>query len=152
MSTTTEDYQRYLLKKTIHLNVAHEYAQLSRARRLKVGCVIVKDDRIISVGYNGTPAGRDNDCEYIEELPNGGQLKTKPEVLHAESNALMYALREGVSTVGCELFTTHSPCYDCCKLIVSSGITIVYYDEEYRDTSGIDFLEECGITVLQKED
>ena len=148
MPTTTDDYKRYLLKKTIHLNVAHEYAKLSRAKRLKVGCVIVKEDRIISVGYNGTPAGRDNQCEYRDK----GKLITKPEVLHAESNALMYALREGVSTVGCELFTTHSPCFDCCKLIVSSGITTVYYDEEYRDTSGIDFLEECGITVLKRED
>ena len=148
MPVTTDDYQRYLLKKTIHLNVAKEYSKLSRAKRLKVGAVIVKDDRVISVGYNGTPAGRDNECEY----KINGELVTKPEVLHAESNALMYALREGVSTKGCELFTTHSPCFDCCKLIVSSGITAVYYDIEYRDTSGIEFLEECGITVLKKED
>lgn len=129
--------------KLAHMKAAHLYADLSTARRLKVGALVVKDDRIISIGYNGMPAGWDNNCEY--EVDN--ELKTKPEVLHAEMNSLMKLARSNESGLNASMFITHSPCIDCAKGIYQAGIKEVYYANEYRDTAGIDFLQKCGVLV-----
>jgi len=129
---------------TAHMRAAHIYSELSHARRLKVGALIVKDDRIISIGYNGMPSGWDNNCEYAQD---DGTLKTKPEVLHAETNALAKLARSTESGLDADLFVTHSPCLDCAKLIFQSGIQRVYYANDYRDDSGISFLRASGIVV-----
>ena len=130
--------------KLAHMRAAHLYAELSTARRLKVGALIVKDDRIVSIGYNGMPSGWDNNCEY--ELEDG-TIKTKPEVLHAESNAISKLARSSESGLDADLFVTHSPCLDCAKLIYQSGIRRVYYANAYRDDAGVSFLKASGITV-----
>jgi len=129
--------------KITHMRAAHLYAELSHARRLKVGALVVKDDRIISIGYNGMPAGWDNNCEY--EVNN--ELKTRPEVLHAETNAIAKLARSSESGLDADLFVTHSPCLDCAKIIFQSGIRRVYYATDYRDDSGITFLKNSGIEV-----
>ena len=129
-----------------HLDVAQRYSQLSKARRLQVGAVVVKDDRIISIGYNGTPPGWDNNCE--NELPDGS-LKTKPEVLHAEENAIGKLARSHESGDGATMFLTHAPCAQCAKLILVSGIRQVFYRDTYRDDSGVQFLIKGGIDVQQ---
>ena len=133
------------------MDVARRFAELSSARRLHVGAIVVKDDRIISIGYNGMPSGWDNDCE--EELLNedGFQLKTRPEVLHAESNAIAKLAKSNDSGFGADLFVTHSPCLECAKLVYQSGIRRVWYGEGYRDNAGIEFLEKSGITVTKVE-
>ena len=123
---------------------ARRAAELSHARRLHVGAVIVKDDTVISYGYNGMPAGWDNNCEDILE---DGTTKTKPEVLHAESNAVAKLARSHNSGVGADIFVTHAPCLDCAKLIYQSGISRVWYGNQYRDDRGIDFLQKSGIQV-----
>ena len=130
---------------------AKRTAQLSHARRLQVGSVIVKDDSVISYGYNGMPAGWDNDCEYTPYDDNGDpmDIKTKPEVLHAESNAIAKLAKSHNSGSGADLFVTHSPCLDCAKLIYQSGISRVFYSENYRDDAGVRFLEKSGVEVNQ---
>jgi dCMP deaminase len=132
--------------KLAHMQAAHIYAELSTARRLKVGALVVKDDRIISIGYNGMPTGWDNNCEH--ELEDG-TLKTKLEVLHAETNALAKLAQSTESGLDADLFVTHSPCLDCAKLIYQSGIKRVYYALAYRDDSGISFLKNSGVEVEQ---
>ena len=125
-------------------------AQLSHARRLQVGAVIVKDDSVISYGYNGMPANWDNDCENVVGYNLGEPiLKTKPEVLHAESNAVAKLARSSQSGRDASLFVTHAPCLDCAKLVYQSGISNVYYRNSYRDVAGIEFLEKSGVTVTQ---
>lgn len=144
------------------MDCAERFAQLSSATRAKVGAIIVKDNRIISIGYNGMPAGWDNVCEYEEEilqsefgkgpwLEKTGQLKTKPEVLHAETNAIAKVARSPESAEGATLFCTHLPCMDCAKLIYQSGITTVYYRDEYQAAAGTgkDFLTNSGIQITQ---
>ena len=123
----------------LYNNIAHEVAKMSHARRLQVGAVIVKDDRVISMGYNGMPAGWENTCESTLE---DGTLKTKPEVLHAESNAIAKLAKSNDSGLDAELFVTHAPCMECSKLIFQSGIGRVYYSRDYRDDSGIKFLKQ----------
>ena len=137
---------------------ASRTAELSHARRLQVGAVIVKDDSVISYGYNGMPAGWDNNCEYeVEEfqteygvgskLVKTGELKTRPEVLHAESNAIAKLAKSTNSGLGATMFITHAPCMECAKLIYQSGISNVLYRDAYRDASGITFLEKSGVVV-----
>jgi dCMP deaminase len=154
----------------LYMDIARRVANLSHARRLQVGCVIVKDDRVISMGYNGMPAGWDNDCEekeyynpangysgefasyeydHLDEDGSMYKLKTKPEVLHAESNALAKLARSVESGLDSDLFVTHSPCLDCAKLIYQSGIQRVYFGHAYRDNSGLDFLSKSGVDVVQ---
>ena len=137
--------------KNLYMDWAARAAQLSSARRLQVGAVVVKDDTVISYGYNGMPAGWDNNCEeVIEQHEDGGQvLKTKPEVLHAESNAIAKLARSNDSGLDADLFVTHSPCLECAKLILQSGIRRVYYGASYRSSDGIDFLAKSGILVEQ---
>lgn len=142
------------------MKTAETFAELSSAKRLHVGALVVKDDRIISIGYNGMPSGWDNDCEYeVVELQSAygvgtitvktGELKTKPEVLHAETNAIAKLAKSTESGDGATMFITHAPCLDCAKLIYQSGISRVLYRNSYRDTAGLDFLSKAGLTVTQ---
>lgn len=136
------------------MDVAERFAKLSSARRLHVGAIVVKDDRIISIGYNGMPAGWDNDCELEIYEDNGDDepitiLKSKPEVLHAETNAIAKLAKSTESGDGAVLFVTHSPCLDCAKLIFQSGIRSVFYRNSYRSTDGTTFLERSGVQVTQ---
>ena len=139
-----------------HMKVAETYASLSTAVRLKVGAIVVKDNRVISIGYNGMPSGWDNNCEdeigYV--LDDNGyvvetRLKTKSEVLHAETNAIAKLARSNESGLDAALFITHAPCLDCAKLIYQSGISKVYYRNAYRESAGIEFLKKSNIDVEQ---
>ncbi len=143
-----------------YMQTAKIFAELSHARRLHVGAIVVKDDRIISIGYNGMPAGWDNNCEYDDmgfsdavfgepqTVINRG-LKTRPEVLHAESNAISKLARSSESGDGATMFITHAPCMECSKLIYQSGIKKVYFGQAYRDNAGVEFLNKCKVTVEQ---
>jgi dCMP deaminase len=165
--------------KNFYMSLANECSKLSRAVRLQVGCVIVKENNIISFSWNGTPSGWDNNCEDIELMDPGApalfhpeeidvkwpyegrfwidgqeviskyRLKTKPEVLHAESNSVAKLAKSNNSGLGADLFVTHSPCIDCAKLIYQSGIRRVYFGKNYRDDAGIRFLEKSGVEVQQ---
>jgi dCMP deaminase len=132
--------------------VAEETAKLSHAVRLKVGAVIVKDDRIISIGYNGMPAGWDNVCEEWVEVHDifsdaDKELTTRAEVLHAESNAIAKLARSTESGDGATMFCTHAPCLQCAKLIYQSGIRELYFKTHYRDETGLTFLKNSTIQV-----
>ena len=160
-----------------YMKVAENFADLSTAMRLHVGAIVVKEDRIISIGYNGMPSGWDNDCEdkvwmtqeehltihpnKIDKMfPLHGQklegdywvngryyLKSKPEVLHAETNAIAKLAKSTESGDGTVLFVTHSPCLDCAKLVYQSGINSVFYRNSYRSEEGIQFLKKAGVKV-----
>jgi|TARA_R110000744_G_scaffold19500_6_gene51478 dCMP deaminase len=137
-----------------YMDVAARFGELSSAERLKVGCIIVKDDRIISIGYNGTPAGWDNCCEDVKKSGNTGygrKLVTKPEVLHAETNAIAKVAKSTESADGAEMYTTHAPCLECSKLIYQSGIKHVLYKEEYRDSDGLTLLKKLGLVITKVE-
>ena len=151
----------------VYMEIAYAVAKLSYARRRQVGCVIVKDDQIVSFGYNGTPKGFDNTCECHHKMDSGAgawldpetieeqwplqdsegryKLTTKKEVLHAESNALTKIAKSTLSSDGADLYTTTAPCFDCAKLIIQSGIKRVFYNESYRDMSGVALLEQANI-------
>lgn len=132
------------------MDTAERFGELSYAKRLKVGAVVVQDNRIVSIGYNGTPAGWDNECEICTSIDDVGNptLITKPEVLHAESNAIAKLARSTESGNEATLFVTHSPCLECAKLIYQSGIKTVYFGEHYRNTDGIDFLQASKVGVM----
>jgi dCMP deaminase len=131
-----------------HMKVAETYAQLSSAKRLQVGAVVVKNDTIIGIGYNGMPSGWDNNCEEKEWYEDGDYiLKTKLEVIHAESNALCKVTKSTNSSEGADMFVTHAPCIHCAKLIHQSGIRKVFYRNTYRDDGGLKFLEKCGVEI-----
>ena len=154
---TQEESDKY------YIEVAKLCANNSYAIKLKVGAIIVKDNQIISDGFNGTPSGFENDCEEI--VPCGNtcsnifsqdcehckehKLKTKPYVLHAEANAILKVAKSTNSTEGATLYCTMAPCLECAKLIIQSGIVRVVYSEPYRDTSGIELLKRAGIQVKQ---
>lgn len=135
------------------MDVAERTAQLSHAVRLKVGAIVVKDDRIISIGYNGMPAGWDNNCEDQITYPDaeGITLKTKPEVLHAETNAISKLAKSNEAGENAVMFCTHAPCIDCAKLIYQSGISRLIYRDAYRSTDGIDFLTKSKVDVAKFE-
>lgn len=139
--------------KEAYMKTAETFAELSHARRLHVGAIIVKDDRIISIGYNGMPAGWDNNCEYEVLIEEGDdystELKTRPEVLHAETNALAKLAKSTESGANATMFITHSPCLDCAKLIYQSGINSVFYRNAYRSEDGVHFLKQSGVIVEQ---
>ena len=130
-----------------YLNICTEWSKLSSARRKQVGCIIVKDGAIISDGYNGTPKGFDNNCEILYD----GELKTKEEVLHAESNAITKLAKSTQSSLGATMYITISPCVGCAKLIIQSGITRVIYKDFYRSDEGIRLLKQAKIEVKQYE-
>lgn len=158
------------------IDVAERTSQLSHAVRLKVGAIVVKDDRIISIGYNGMPKGWDNSCEdknwdsgaggwldpeeFEARFPYSGWhdqagrevrygLKTKPEVLHAESNAITKLAKSNEAGDDATMFCTHAPCLNCAKLIYQSGISSLYYRDTYRDDAGLEFLEKSGVNVTR---
>jgi dCMP deaminase len=162
-----------------YMKTAQIFSELSHARRLHVGAIVVKDDRIVSIGYNGMPSGWDNNCEDKVYDPGAGGwlspeefddkypyeewheqsqrlvrygLKTKPEVLHAESNAIAKLARSNESGEGADIFITHAPCINCAKLIHQSGIKRVWFREQYRDDTGVKFLEKSGILVEQVDE
>jgi len=139
--------------KQAFMQTAHIFAKLSYAKRLQVGCIIVKDNRIISIGYNGMPAGWDNTCED-EYLHEDGSITsiTKQEVLHAESNAIAKLARSNESGEDAILFITHSPCIECAKLIYQAGIKEVIYDKVYRDDQGLNFLKDSQIKIVRIND
>lgn len=123
-----------------YLRMANIWAENSYCERRKVGALIVKDNMIISDGYNGTPAGFENVCEDENNV-------TKPYVLHAEANAITKIARSGNNSEGATLYVTDAPCIECAKLIIQSGIRKVFYSRQYRLTDGIDLLERAGIEV-----
>jgi len=133
------------------MDTAERFAQLSSATRLKVGAVVVQENRIISIGYNGMPAGWSNECEeeIVVDVDDKWlvTLKTKDEVIHAEANAILKLARDGERGAGASIFITHAPCINCAKLIYGAGIKKVYYRNSYRDTAGEDFLVKCEINV-----
>jgi dCMP deaminase len=139
------------------MDTAERFAELSSAVRLQVGAVVVKDNRIISIGYNGMPSGWTNECEHVVDVAKTDprydynnftkELKTKDEVIHAEANAILKLARDGESGYGSSLFCTHAPCIHCSKLIHGAGISKVYYRDTYRDSIGLDFLEKCNIEI-----
>lgn len=137
--------------KKLYMDWADRTAKLSHAVRLQVGAVIVKDDSVISYGYNGMPAGWDNNCEfeYTDPQTKFTELVTRKEVLHAESNAIAKLAKSNNSGLGATMFITHAPCMECAKLIYQSGIGHVLYRNSYRDTSGVAFLETSGVKVEQ---
>lgn len=142
-----------------HMDVAERYARLSSARRLKVGAIVVQDDRVISIGYNGTAPGNDNNCEL--EPPNWDgdirKLRTLPDVIHAEDNALRKlavenTLGDGVNwheASGADMFCNFACCKPCAEKIKNAGIKTFYYRYAYRDTNGLDYLEAYGVEVKQ---
>ena len=152
-----------------YMNVAKQCAEMSRAVRLKVGSVVIKNNNIISFSWNGMPAGWTNECEEKEwiignipqkykddqwifkEEDSGAiyRMRSKPEVIHAEANAIAKLARGSESGEGSTMFLTHAPCLDCAKQMYTAGINKVYFREQYRDTLGIDFLEQCGVEVEQ---
>ena len=155
-----------------YMKIAEVTSDLSYAKRLHVGAIVVKDDRIISIGYNGMPAGWENNCEdkvwlnpdakfqqatidehypFADDEGRRYGLKTKPEVLHAETNAIAKLARSGEHGLDSDLFVTHAPCLDCAKLIYQSGIRRVWFRTAYRDSAGVDFLKASLITVEQME-
>jgi dCMP deaminase len=139
--------------KRLYMDWAARVSQLSHARRLQVGAVIVKDDTVISYGYNGMPAGWDNNCEFEYTDPQTKQtsLVTRPEVLHAESNAIAKLARIINSGSGADIFVTHAPCLDCAKLVYQAGIKRVYFGSAYRNDDGLRFLKNSGVDVEQIE-
>jgi dCMP deaminase len=134
-----------------HMKVAETYAQLSSAKRLQVGAIVVKDNRVISIGYNGMPSGWTNECEEEINVPDKfeKQLVTKPEVLHAETNAIAKLARSNESGLDAVMFITHAPCLNCAKLIYQAGISKVYYRNSYRDNNGVEFLQKGKVEVTQ---
>ena len=128
-----------------HMEVAETYAKLSSARRMQVGAVLVKDNRIISIGYNGMSSGWTNECETADEY--GNRPVTKEEVLHAETNAIAKVAQSNESSEGSTLYTTCAPCLECAKLIYQSGIKRVVYGHTYRNDKGLTFLEQCDIML-----
>lgn len=125
-----------------YMDVAERFAQLSSANKLKVGAVLVKNDSVVAIGYNGTPSGWSNVCE-----DESGE--TVPEVIHAEANCIAKLARSCISGESTTMFVTHAPCIHCAKIIYSAGIERVYYKNIYRDDAGIKFLKKCGIPAVQ---
>ncbi len=157
----------------LYMSLAERIAKMSYAKRLQVGSVLVKNDNIISFGWNGMPTGWDNNCEVVEyilkdecrqsdrfmlhndytETAHGwSKLHSKPEVLHSEANCLMKVSRSTNSSDGATIFITHAPCLECAKMIYQAGIKEVYYKNTYRSDSGINFLKQCEVKVNKCEE
>ncbi len=128
-------------KDEMYMKITQVISERSYCKRKKVGCIIVKDNMIISDGYNGTPTGFENNCEDQNN-------KTKAYVLHAEANALTKLAKSTQNSDGSTLYVTMSPCYECSKLIIQTGIKKVIFKEKYRVTDGLDLLKKSGIEVV----
>lgn len=154
------------------MDVAIRTAEMSRAIKMKVGAVAVRDRRIVLCGFNGTPEGRPNECEsrvypskqdlgwmtpeeirkqypYIDDRGAFYALVTRPEVMHAEENLILFSSKKGIALEGCEIFCTHQPCLNCARMIYGAGFTRVVYKEAYRCNDGIDFLRDIQFPVEQ---
>lgn len=142
-SSATPDKQELLDRR--YLRMSHIWAENSYCQRRKVGAIIVKNGMIISDGFNGTPSGFENVCEDIDGA-------TKPYVLHAEANAITKVARSNNSSDGATLYVTASPCLECSKLIIQSGIKRVVFNELYRLSDGIDLLKRAGVECVHIED
>lgn len=152
--------------------IAVETAQLSHAQRLKVGAILVKDNRILSLGYNGTPSGQDNTCEYREYLHQSAsdylekseiehtwpcvdeqhgryRLVTCDNVIHAEENCILKMAKSTDSASGSVMFVTHQPCINCARMIYLAGVSHVYYIHEYKSRNGLEFLDKVGLCYTQ---
>jgi dCMP deaminase len=155
--------------KKVYYNIAQEISSLSYANRLKVGAIIVKDNRIISIGFNGTPPNWNNECEEVlithderdtyfekdqwtfnKETKQYTRLKTKPELIHAEMNSLHKLASSNESGNNASMFCTHSPCIECAKGVVMTGIKDFYYIDKYRSEDGLSFLLKSGVNVEQR--
>jgi dCMP deaminase len=130
-----------------YLDICETWSQLSTAIRKKVGCIIVKDGIIISDGYNGTPSGFSNECEIRLDEHDQSALITKPEVLHAESNAITKLAKSTQSSAGATMYITINPCIECSKLIIQAGIARVIYKNFYKNNEGIKLLEKANIKL-----
>ena len=140
MGLVAQEFTKIKKLDRVFINIAKEISSLSHCTRAKVGSILVKDGNIISMGYNGMPSRMDNCCERKD---HDGKLISKDEVLHAESNALLKAARMGLSTDGSTMYCTLSPCKDCSKLILQSGVKrVVYYELFYRDNGSVNFLKQ----------
>lgn len=140
-----------------YMDVAEAAARNSHAVRKQVGACLVTNNQVILSGWNGRLSGQSNECEEYDDSSFDGTFKslklvTRKDVVHAEMNAISKAAREGVSTLGSTLFVTLSPCVDCAKMLVASGVKEVVYKENYRDSSGVDFLKKCKVVVTQFQD
>jgi len=124
------------------MNIAIEISNRSYAKRSRVGAIIVKDHSIISDGYNGMPYGFDNECETNDT--------TNSEVIHAEANAICKMAKHTLSSDNADLYVTMSPCVECAKLIIQSGIKAVYFSTRYRNLDGVNFLKKANIKVFEK--
>lgn len=148
---------------SLYIATARLWAQRSTCSRLQVGCVITRNGRIMVQGYNGTPANLPH-CNHACDCPISGpsdmrghspdckSLKPCLTSVHAEANAIAYAAKWGAGLDGASLYSTHTPCYNCCMLIINAGIFTVGYAEEYRDMSGMKLLHDAGIQVLSPSD
>lgn len=135
-------------RQKLFMGMAKLLAQRSTCTRGKVGAILVKDNRVVSTGYVGAPSGEPHCLEVGCELgPDGGCIRT----VHAEANTIAFAAKNGINTEGTHLYVTLSPCINCAKLLINAGVKKVFYLEKYRDTSGIDLLNNRGITALQVE-
>lgn len=146
----------------LYWNIAYDAASQSVATRRQVGAVVVTPTGMLSIGWNGMPAGFANDCETLEEtsiwFPSLGYSKvlgedwvTKPEVIHAERNAIDKMTRQGVPLEGSLLFVTTAPCFECAKTLHGLGLAAIYYDDSYRCTRGIELLEQAGVSIQSRD-
>jgi dCMP deaminase len=137
------------------LKTANDWAKMSSCERRKVGAIISRESRIVSNGYNGTVSKSDNCCEEKCtqcngkgcEKCNGKGIISKNTVVHAEANAILFAAKEGISLNGCTIYITLSPCVECAKMIIQSGIKRVYYENKYKDLNGVKFLKDNNIHI-----
>ena len=135
-----------------YMQMAQGIALHSKAVRKKVGAILVTNHGVVLPGFNGTPAGMDNNCEEdkgYDELTQSQILVTKPEVIHAELNCILKAAKEGVSVVNSVVYVTLSPCVQCSAMMIQSGVRRVVFGEQYRDNSGILLLKTAGVAVEQ---
>lgn len=158
LEKTVKNYRDGLSEKefkyhSLYMDIAKRISEMSYAKRAQVGCVIVKGDRIISMGWNGMPSGMDNVCEdFAFDETNTLKSTTRKEVLHAEANAILKLAKYGSSADGATLYTTMAPCFDCAKMIFQSGITTLVYSEAYRDSEPLRFLyTKPGFNILTME-
>ena len=134
---------------SLYMGIAICYSQLSKAVRATVGACLVTEHGVVLGGVNGMPTGGSNVCEdtVLESYPNTFVLVTKPECIHAELNAILKAAKEGVSCFNATMYTTLSPCKPCAAMLINAGIKKLVYQQEYRDNSGVQLLQQHGITV-----
>lgn len=138
---------------SFYMSVAASAANLSYAKRLKVGSVAVRVDNILAFGYNGTLPGTDNSCEY-ETLNQDGtiSLVTRDSVLHSEENLIIKLAKSSTSSIGATIYITHQPCVKCARMIAAAGFTRLVYRDSYRDTSGVELLSSYGVLIEKFED